>query len=60
MNIEKPLKKGQAFYCTCKTFLVKSNENGWLEFPKNVKVSSNGEIFKIKCKCGNEINIKIK
>lgn len=55
------LKLGKALYCKkCKTFLVKASKDNWLEFPKNVKISSNGEYFKIKCKCGEEILLKIK
>ena len=61
INIHEPLKSGKALYCKkCNSFLVKSNKDNWLEFPKNLKISSNGEIFKIKCSCGEETFLKIK
>ena len=61
INIHEPLKSGKALYCKkCNSFLVKSNKDNRLEFPKNLKISSNGEIFKIKCSCGEETLLKIK
>ncbi|WP_211492939.1 MULTISPECIES: hypothetical protein [unclassified Fusobacterium] len=60
-NKYNSLVAGKALYCKkCHSFLVKANEDNWLEFPKNVKISSNGEYFKIKCKCGEETLLKIK
>lgn len=54
------LDNGKALYCKkCRAFIAKNN-NKWLEFPKSVKISSNGEYFKIKCKCGEETLLKIK
>lgn len=60
-SIHKPLELGKALYCKkCNTFLVKANKDGWIEFPKKLKISSNGEMFKIKCSCGEETFLKIK
>lgn len=46
-------------YCSCGKFLYYI-KNGWVTSSKGMKVTSDGEIFKIKCSCGEITEFKIR
>lgn len=51
---------GKTIYCSkCKEYIAKIDRNGWLQFPFSVKVASDGEKFKVKCSCKEEIILKL-